>query len=636
MDADNLPKEWSEKGLLAEIRKLHQQGRSLAFILGAGASASSGIPTGGKLAYGWLQEWHQRECLDPNTDLQSWAREQLKNPAFITHQDAKPAYQDAASHYATIFERRFAGDYTSGYAALEDAMEQATPSVGYSILAKILDRSTLHRVVVTTNFDNLVADALAIHASRSPLIVGHEALAGFARPQLRRPLVAKIHRDLHLAPKNDREGVNTLEQGWRHSLSQLFQYSTPLVLGYAGNDGSLMGFLDDLPAGHIPGRLFWCYRDKPPAQNVLATIAKHGGVTVKISGFDEFMLELVKQVLPEFKLEQLEQDIDRLAKERKEKYREAIRKNPDNWWAVEQAARDETDLEKREAMYQEGLKKFPQSAELAGNFANFLTSQRHAYDKAEHYYHKALELDPNHANNTGNFAAFLADQRHAYDEAERYYRKALELDPNNAIHTGNFAHFLTYQRHDYDEAERYYRKALELNPNNAIHTGNFANFLATKRQNYAEAERYFQKALALDPNDPNILANFAHLRLLRRQGDDLAQLPAMLAQVITLAKGQASQTLAEALFYGVLSRALGQHSPTPYLARLKRVLALGYPRGRWDFTPLFDAVLPDIDPEQAQHYRALGAAILDEAALPALAQWPEWAELPEEDPFTIP
>lgn len=564
-NGEHSPKEWSEKGLLAEIRKLHQQGRSLAFILGAGASASSGIPTGGKLAYGWLQEWHQRECLEPDTDLQSWAREQLKNPAFITHQDAKPAYQDAASHYATIFERRFAGDYTSGYAALEDAMEDAAPSVGYSILAKILDE-THHRVVVTTNFDNLVADAMAIHASRSPLIVGHEALAGFARPQLRRPLVAKIHRDLHLAPKNDREGVNTLGQGWGNSLSQLFQYSTPLVLGYGGNDGSLMGFLNDLPAGHIPGRLFWCYRDEPPAQNVLATIAKHSGVIVKISGFDEFMQELVKQVLPEFKLGQLVRDIDQLAKERKEKYREAIRKNPDGWWVVELAAQAETDMDKREAIYREGLKKFPQSAELAGNFANF-----------------------------------LADQRHDYDEAERYYRKALELDPSHAAHTGNFANFLASQRHDYDKAEHYYRKALELGP-----------------------------------NDPYALANFAHLRLLRRQGDDLAQLPAMLAQVITLAKGQASQILAEALFYGVLSQALGQHSPTPYLARLKRLLALSYPRGDWDFTPLFDAVLPDIDPEQAQHYRALGAAILDAAALPALGALPWWQAVPEADPFTLP
>jgi Tfp pilus assembly protein PilF len=299
---------------------------------------------------------------------------------------------------------------------------------------------------------------------------------------------------------------------------------------------------------------------------VLAIIAKHSGVIVKISGFDEFMLELVKQVLPEFKLEQLVQDIDRLAKERREKYREAARKNPDGWWDVELAVQAETDLDKREAMYREGLEKFPQSAELAGNFALFLANQRHDYDKAEHYYRKALELDLN----------------------------------------------------------------------NAINTGNFASFLATRRHDYAEAERYFRKALALEPNHANNLANFAHLRLLRRQGDDLAQLPAMLAQVITLAKGQASQTLAEALFYGVLSQALGQHSPAPYLARLKRVLALGYPRDDWDFTPLFDSVLPDIDPAQAQHYRALGEAILDDAALPALGALPWWQAVPEADPFTLP
>ena len=51
-----------------------------------------------------------------------------KKPCIQIHQDAKPAYQDAASHYSTIFERRFAGDYTSGYAALEDAMEDAAPA----------------------------------------------------------------------------------------------------------------------------------------------------------------------------------------------------------------------------------------------------------------------------------------------------------------------------------------------------------------------------------------------------------------------------------------------------------------------------------------------------------------------------
>ncbi|WP_158281714.1 hypothetical protein [Rivihabitans pingtungensis] len=46
--------------------------------------------------------------------------------------------------------------------------------------------------------------------------------------------------------------------------------------------------------------------------------------------------------------------------------------------------------------------------------------------------------------------------------------------------------------------------------------------------------------------------------------------------------------------------------------------------------------MPDIDPAQAQHYRALGAAILDEAALPALGALPWWQAVPEADPFTLP
>ena len=92
MDADNLPKEWSEKGLLAEIRKLHQQGRSLAFILGAGASVSSRIPAGGDLARKWLEECYQRECLNKTKrSLEDWS--------CIALGDADFTLEDAASYY---------------------------------------------------------------------------------------------------------------------------------------------------------------------------------------------------------------------------------------------------------------------------------------------------------------------------------------------------------------------------------------------------------------------------------------------------------------------------------------------------------------------------------------------------------
>ncbi len=41
------------------------------------------------------------------------------------------------------------------------AMEGNVSSLGYSLLAEIIQH-TRHKVVITTNFDNLVADALAM------------------------------------------------------------------------------------------------------------------------------------------------------------------------------------------------------------------------------------------------------------------------------------------------------------------------------------------------------------------------------------------------------------------------------------------------------------------------------------------
>ena len=63
-------------------------------------------------------------------------------------------------------------------------MERAEPSFGYSVLAKIL-AETRHRVVITTNFDNLVADALSLYTSKHPLVCGHESLSIFAKPHTR-------------------------------------------------------------------------------------------------------------------------------------------------------------------------------------------------------------------------------------------------------------------------------------------------------------------------------------------------------------------------------------------------------------------------------------------------------------------
>ncbi|MCK9388501.1 MAG: tetratricopeptide repeat protein [Sulfuritalea sp.] len=724
----DVPNEWSAEGLLDEIQKLNRDmpDRSIAFILGAGASITSGIPAGGALAQAWLKEIHLRQCLDTKRDVESWAAEKLEAPGF--------RLSDSATYYARIFELRFGGDPKSGYAALEAKMEDAEPSLGYSVLAKIL-ADTRHKVVVTTNFDNLVADALAIHALQHPLIVGHESLTGFVRPQLPRPLVAKIHRDLHLHPKNDRNGVDTLDKGWAEALELLFQHYTPLVIGYGGNDGSLMGFLAELPTGHIPGRLFWCYREGDrPGENILDTIVRHNGVLVAIAGFDEFMVQLAQTLFAGFQLDGIAKEIENLGKERAKRYQaqadkllesfaklnsmpstpaadkarqsiSEVSQDLSKWWTWELRARSESDPDKRDAIYQQAIEALPTSAELVGNYAsflatqrkdydaaeamykkaleldpnraivtgnyaNFLADQRKDYDAAEAMYKKALELDPNHANNTGNYALFLAEQRKDGDAAEAMYKKALEVDPSDANHTGNYALFLKNQRKDYDAAEAMYKKALELDPNHVINTGNYAiflaiqrkdddaaeamykkaleldpsaayytggyaNFLAIQRKDDDAAEAMYKKALELDPNDANNTGNYASFLLSKGPESDRKEAKALVRRTVDLSVGSPSQTLAEALLYDCLISELTTGAVGASLGRLKALFRLGFERLTWDFSALFQAVLPNIAADRRDLYRALGDAILDVDKVVVLDGFPLWRQSNPNDPFTL-
>ncbi len=50
------PEHWSTQSFLAHFMRVQDQrpDRSFAFILGAGASRASGIPTGGELVQKWL------------------------------------------------------------------------------------------------------------------------------------------------------------------------------------------------------------------------------------------------------------------------------------------------------------------------------------------------------------------------------------------------------------------------------------------------------------------------------------------------------------------------------------------------------------------------------------------------------
>ena len=519
--------------------------KRFCFLLGAGASKPSGISLGSELAMEWLKEIHVREA-DANEAFENWAiAENLGIPDF----DLK----NAANFYTRIFERRFEGQTDTGQFWLEQKFAKAIPSPGYYFLAQILD-GLRHKVVVTTNFDNLAADAVLQLTGNLPRIISDARIARHLNPQPRLAIIAKVHGDIGFATtRNTTEGVAKLDEEWKEPLGSILRLYTPIVIGWEGNDGSLMDFLttamvDADGRSLLPAGIYWCHRPEKTWQErvadnpKLAALARvHAIRFITIDGFDEFLLRLAGSLglpNPLLKLKEqqeqrlnvfgasLREEADRLDKTRSttphaDKFR---KKGSDDARALVEVfqAMQEKDIDKRLEQLRTVVETYPESARAHSEFAAELFQQKRADGEAETHFIESIRLSPNDVATLGNFANFLANQRDDFDRAEKYFKLALAADPNHATLLCNYASFLADKRQDLVQAERYFQKALAVDPDDATTLGNYALFLQSQRKDVDQADEYYRKALAADPNNANTLGNYALFLQKQRRGADRA------------------------------------------------------------------------------------------------------------------
>ena len=613
---------WNVVGFLDQFMEIHNDktDSSFAFILGAGASVNSGIDTAGSLAKILLEKLHRRSLVyNQKIALEEWAIADNLGVGFETFH-----YSRKEEFYPQLFDRCFSTYPEQGYAFLEKIIEKGKePSFGYSVLARILVE-TRHKVVITTNFDNLVAEALSIYARSYPLVCDHESLTGFVRIRTRRPLIAKIHRDLLFAPINDPDGTKKLKEGWEAALKMLLRNHIPIVIGYGGNDGSLMDLLKSMKTGEIPGGIYWCFResDGHPKKDIEELVNQHPGALVGIDGFDEIMLQLsnvLKYPLLDKELKQrgdtrvenykkqFESIVDKLTKQQKlfntaniddqnTGFQKAVietikRQGQDYWWTWELRVREEIDPDKKENIYRNGLENLKQSPKESAELA-------------------------------GQFALFMKNVRQDDKKAEKLFKKALDLDPNNATNVGNYALFMETVRQDNDEAEIMYKKAFELNPYNAMHIYNFAGFMAKVRENQHRADELYQQAKKLDLFPGNLIGELISL-------DRLADAEEMAKRTWLLNNdGKATEDKAEIAFYRGLLARINDRSDELALGRLRTMFNLGFERrSAWPFVDILDTVRPPkLSKDDFELYSALAISIVDaseHANLNLLSRWCE-------------
>lgn len=197
------------------------------------------------------------------------------------------SYELKNDDYFTLFDLRFAGQSNAAFAFLENEMANKYPSYGYYPLSMLLS-NTQNKLVITTNFDSLVEDALFTYKLQHPLVVGHESLASYITNDARRPVVAKIHRDLLFRPMNQKKDMNQLKDEWRLPLTAALTKYIPIVIGYAGGDKTLMSLLEEIKLQGI----YWCYINKKPSNTIRKIVSDNNGYLVQIQGFDEILFLL--------------------------------------------------------------------------------------------------------------------------------------------------------------------------------------------------------------------------------------------------------------------------------------------------------------------------------------------------------
>jgi len=423
------------------LRDVHKntESRKFCFVIGAGASRKSGIPTGGELAERWFDE--SRNRFDDG-EFQQWRDEH--------NIDEK----DLASSYGTIYRKRFEYDKTSGYEFLVQAMKNAKPSFGHIVLAQILSRTSRH-CVLTTNFDSLVESSVYQFTNKTPLVCGHESLSGYARPSQTHPLIIKIHRDLLLAPQSDPDEINTLAPGWQEPLDHIFSTHIPIIIGYGGNDGSLMSYFESMKK---PSNFFWCGLDENfISERVKQLVINTQGSFVKINGFDELMHELlwvfdeikpIKEELNEITSERILiatkqlDEINNLLDIASILLNDTNEKKEISALEYINLTGKEPDLEKRKQMYLEALKKYPTTGWVWWHFTYFLHFIIKDYHNLDEYYLKALEFNKDISGVKENYAFFLNYIKKDYTKANEYYLKALAVEPEKANFNYNYALFL--------------------------------------------------------------------------------------------------------------------------------------------------------------------------------------------------
>ena len=544
----------SANQLVRAIEEGKKNEERFCFILGSGASVSSGIPAGVSLEYDWMKEMETAPGMEEIREIAK--KLQKDNHLEYDVSDIEKAWNETkntgsplpSEFYFDIYKLRFFPNHRNGYHYLENIMANKHPGFGYHPLALMLARGSGDNLVITTNFDSLVEDALFLYTDSKPLVINHELLADYAGDSnIKRPIIAKVHRGIFFDPLNQPEETNELKGMWHDVLASVFQIYTPIVIGYGGGDNSLMKLLKEDNVKMKNG-IYWCYMEKYglPNQKTQELVQNKKGYLVRTAGFDAIMLAIGNALFPhqigvheaeeylnnrtsmqianyeeeykkltEYEDESCEGKGDELSTQSESEFKAEIEKMAERGAISEKEREEQNQLTawdywrqgKQHAkirQYKNAIESYTKAIDMQNNVVQFYYERARTWSKLQNYdkaiddYTKAIEQEPTNYglyNNRG----YIYTKMGKHDKAICDLRDAINLRPDNAKLYCNRGRVYTIMG-NMDEALDNYNMALRLDPKCAFaYIGR--GIIYEKMNNHEKAVCDDEKAVSLDPRN---------------------------------------------------------------------------------------------------------------------------------------
>lgn len=265
---------------------VHENKGVFAILLGSGLSRSAEIPTGWEITLDLVRRVATAQGVEEQPDWAAWYREKTGQ---------EPNYSTLLEEIASSPDERRAILHRYIEPDEHDREEgRKIPTKAHLAIAQLV-RSGHIRVIITTNFDRLMENALREQSIEPTVVSSADALAGAEPLTHSRCYLLKLHGDYKDARiLNTDQELSAYPESYNKLLDRIFDEHGLIVCGWSGEwDHALRAAFLRAPNRRYP--VYWAARGA--LGSGASELAQHRQAkTLPITGADEFFQTLQQRV----------------------------------------------------------------------------------------------------------------------------------------------------------------------------------------------------------------------------------------------------------------------------------------------------------------------------------------------------